>query len=94
MTCPRCNGGTLQESVREGITIDACPTCRGLWLDRGELERLVARAADEWEEAMRPPPAYPYRETTAIGTAPIARAGATTITIAAIRRVASGGSRS
>lgn len=64
MICPRCNSGTLQESVREGITVDTCPACRGLWLDRGELERLVARAADEWEQAMHPRsrPANPYRE--------------------------------
>jgi Zn-finger nucleic acid-binding protein len=47
MKCPRCNNATLDEQNRDGIVIDVCPQCRGLWLDRGELERLIARAMDE-----------------------------------------------
>lgn len=47
MKCPRCEVGVLAERVRDGITIDLCPECRGVWLDRGELERLLARAAAE-----------------------------------------------
>lgn len=43
MTCPRCNA-TLAELDRDGITIDRCAGCRGIWLDRGELEKLLARA--------------------------------------------------
>ena len=35
--CPR-DGSELVEVERSGVTIDACPTCRGVWLDRGELE--------------------------------------------------------
>lgn len=44
MKCPRCDSVVLDERTRDGIQIDACPTCRGVWLDRGELERLVAAA--------------------------------------------------
>ncbi|MGE0401645.1 MAG: zf-TFIIB domain-containing protein [Kofleriaceae bacterium] len=41
MNCPRCNA-TLAELDRDGITIDRCDRCRGIWLDRGELEKLLA----------------------------------------------------
>ena len=47
MNCPRCNTSTLEELDRQGITIDRCTSCRGVWLDRGELERLTARERDE-----------------------------------------------
>ena len=40
MTCPRCNGD-LRAQRRDGIEIDVCAQCRGVWLDRGELDRLV-----------------------------------------------------
>lgn len=46
MFCPRCNTPSLEERERDGITIDVCPQCRGIWLDRGELECLVARAGN------------------------------------------------
>ncbi|MBY0280412.1 zf-TFIIB domain-containing protein [Candidatus Binatia bacterium] len=61
MKCPRCPESVLEEREREGVTVDACRTCYGVWLDRGELERLVARARDEIEalerrdRAPRPP---------------------------------------
>jgi Zn-finger nucleic acid-binding protein len=42
MTCPKC-GGELVELERSGIRIDACRNCRGVFLDRGELEQLVER---------------------------------------------------
>jgi Zn-finger nucleic acid-binding protein len=42
MTCPSC-GGTLVELERSGVHLDACRQCRGVWLDRGELERIVER---------------------------------------------------
>jgi Zn-finger nucleic acid-binding protein len=42
MTCPRCHA-PLAELDRDGITIDRCDGCRGVWLDRGELEKLLAR---------------------------------------------------
>ena len=49
MLCPRCEGTTLNEREREGITIDVCSGCRGVWLDRGELEKLIARATRDLE---------------------------------------------
>ncbi|MFN3150014.1 zf-TFIIB domain-containing protein [Bremerella sp.] len=40
MECPICNV-TLLLSERQGVEIDYCPQCRGIWLDRGELEKLI-----------------------------------------------------
>lgn len=45
MKCPRCDGAELDEREREGVTVDVCRACRGVWLDRGELEKILARAA-------------------------------------------------
>jgi uncharacterized protein len=42
--CPVCAGTNLVPIQRQGIEIDCCPTCRGVWLDRGELERLIVFA--------------------------------------------------
>lgn len=42
MNCPNC-GEPLNERERSGIEIDVCPQCRGIWLDRGELDKLLAR---------------------------------------------------
>jgi Zn-finger nucleic acid-binding protein len=44
MKCPRCDAD-LSISDRQGIEIDFCPKCRGVWLDRGELDKIVERAA-------------------------------------------------
>jgi len=52
--CPRCESAELEEHEREGVTVDACRTCRGIWLDRGELERLIARALRDIDELERP----------------------------------------
>ena len=43
MNCP-VDGATLQMTERQGIEIDYCPTCRGVWLDRGELDKIVERS--------------------------------------------------
>ena len=43
MACPICKTG-LQLSVRADIEIDYCPTCRGVWLDRGELDKILERS--------------------------------------------------
>ena len=51
MNCPRCATSPLQEKDRDGVTIDICRECRGIWLDRGELEKLIARAARDVDEA-------------------------------------------
>lgn len=43
MKCP-IDQTTLQVTERQGIEIDWCPTCRGVWLDRGELDKLIERS--------------------------------------------------
>ncbi|HMN44599.1 MAG TPA: zf-TFIIB domain-containing protein [Povalibacter sp.] len=47
MKCPVCPDATLSMSNREGIEIDYCPACRGVWLDRGELDKIIERSAGE-----------------------------------------------
>ena len=44
MNCP-VDGAELQMTERQGIEIDYCPRCRGVWLDRGELDKLIERSA-------------------------------------------------
>ena len=46
MQCPHCHV-TLKMSSREGIEIDYCPKCRGVWLDRGELDKIIERSVPE-----------------------------------------------
>jgi uncharacterized protein len=45
MKCPHCNEPDLVMTDRQGIEIDYCPKCRGVWLDRGELDKLIERSA-------------------------------------------------
>ena len=45
MKCPTCNDTALVMTDRQGVEIDYCPQCRGVWLDRGELDKLIERAA-------------------------------------------------
>ena len=45
MDCP-IDGTQLTMSERQGIEIDYCPKCRGVWLDRGELDKIIDRADD------------------------------------------------
>ena len=52
MKCPSCTDTALVMSDRQGVEIDYCPQCRGVWLDRGELDKLIERSA-----AMAPAPA-------------------------------------
>jgi uncharacterized protein len=46
MNCPVCNTTNLVMSERQGIEIDYCPKCRGVWLDRGELDKIIERSVD------------------------------------------------
>jgi Zn-finger nucleic acid-binding protein len=46
MQCPVCIDEMLRISERQGIEIDYCPRCRGVWLDRGELDKIIERAND------------------------------------------------
>lgn len=45
MKCPHCTETTLVMTERQGIEIDYCPSCRGVWLDRGELDKLIERSS-------------------------------------------------
>lgn len=44
MNCPACKTVVLVMSDRQGIEIDYCPQCRGVWLDRGELDKLIEKS--------------------------------------------------
>jgi len=58
MTCP-VDGATLVMSERQNIEIDYCPTCRGVWLDRGELDKIIERATTDSGGAAAQPQAPP-----------------------------------
>lgn len=63
MNCP-IGGSVLLVAHRSGIEIDICPTCRGVWLDRGELNKLITLASDR-AAPHRPPSIHPFgRKTT------------------------------
>ena len=44
LLCPNDNGA-MQTVQRSGVEFDICPTCRGVWLDRGELDKIIARSS-------------------------------------------------
>ncbi len=46
MLCPVCHVG-LSMTDRQGVEIDYCPQCRGVWLDRGELDKIIERSAGQ-----------------------------------------------
>ena len=43
MKCPVCKDVTLLMSEKSGIEIDYCPECRGIWLDHGELDKIMEK---------------------------------------------------
>ena len=45
MKCPVCSNVNLVMAERQGIEIDYCPDCRGVWLDRGELDKIIERSS-------------------------------------------------
>ena len=55
MQCPT-DGTVLVMSERSGIEIDYCPTCRGVWLDRGELDKIIERSEQSAPATARPDP--------------------------------------
>jgi Zn-finger nucleic acid-binding protein len=57
MNCPVCKEVKLIISDRNGIEIDYCPDCRGVWLDRGELDKIIDRA-----EGQKPPQKFNDRD--------------------------------
>ncbi len=69
LMCPNDNAA-MQTLERNGVQFDMCPECRGVWLDRGELEKLMAAAVEEGRatapvapapQAYAPPP-QPYTQ--------------------------------
>ena len=69
MKCPTCNDVTLVMAERQGVEIDYCPQCRGVWLDRGELDKLIERSETVapvpqqplQQPQQQPPPGYPQQ---------------------------------
>jgi Zn-finger nucleic acid-binding protein len=55
LMCPNDNA-QMQTLDRGGVQFDMCPTCRGVWLDRGELEKLMEQASTSAAPAYAPPP--------------------------------------
>lgn len=49
MNCPVCSNTSLVISERQGVEIDYCPKCRGVWLDRGELDKIVGRTNEVFD---------------------------------------------
>lgn len=56
MKCPVCTGIDLKISERQGVEIDYCPECRGVWLDRGELDKIIERSETQAPAYTQPPP--------------------------------------
>ena len=68
MLCPTCQV-ELQISERQGIEIDYCPKCRGVWLDRGELDKIIERTNASFESYAAPPaPAADARKRKPVTT--------------------------
>lgn len=67
MKCPSCTT-ELKIADRSGVEIDYCPSCRGVWLDRGELDKILERSTaprgrhddDDDDDYRRPPPPGGY----------------------------------
>ena len=61
MKCPVCKEPDLVMSERQGVEIDYCPSCRGVWLDRGELDKILEKSQEHQKvppvptEVPRPP---------------------------------------
>lgn len=70
MLCPACKVDLVM-SERQNVEIDYCPKCRGVWLDRGELDKIIERVATQdapppppvaQQQPAPPPPREHYRE--------------------------------
>ena len=59
MKCPVCADADLVMSERQGIEIDYCPKCRGVWLDRGELDKIIERSGPTSQPASAQPTSRP-----------------------------------
>lgn len=63
MNCPCCKESKLVMSERSGVEIDYCPNCRGVWLDRGELDKILERAKGSEAAASRQESSYPWHHS-------------------------------
>lgn len=56
ITCPQCEplGVSLQTTQRNGVEIDYCPQCKGVWLDRGELDKIISQSATPQQYQEKP----------------------------------------
>jgi Zn-finger nucleic acid-binding protein len=61
LTCPKCQG-TMRSYERNGVTVDQCSDCRGIFLDRGELERLTEAEGAYYAERKPEPQRAEHRE--------------------------------
>ncbi|MBB6670322.1 TFIIB-type zinc ribbon-containing protein [Cohnella nanjingensis] len=50
MNCPVCDDSRMREVEKNGILIDVCPACKGVWLDRGELDKLMTDVREVRED--------------------------------------------
>ncbi|WOB10786.1 zf-TFIIB domain-containing protein [Piscinibacter gummiphilus] len=55
MYCPTCSTTRLVQTQRQKVEVDYCPHCRGIWLDRGELEKLLDKASGAQHAVFEPP---------------------------------------
>lgn len=60
MHCPTCKTVNLVMSERQGVEIDYCPQCRGVWLDRGELDKIIEKSSASFTDSKTPPSGAPY----------------------------------
>lgn len=68
MNCP-IDGTELKITIRQGVEIDYCPKCRGIWLDRGELDKIIEREAQYYAAspgASASQPAAPTQRPTVV----------------------------
>ena len=75
MNCPHCSA-ELRMTERSGVEIDYCPSCRGVWLDRGELDKILARSSGDNPSGLLadrqdnddtpPPPSAPPRKRESV----------------------------
>ena len=63
MKCPVCTTVELKMTDRQGIEIDYCPECRGVWLDRGELDKIIERSSAQAVAPAQPQPEPQYQQS-------------------------------
>lgn len=67
MKCPICVDENLVMTDRQGIEIDYCPKCRGVWLDRGELDKIIERSVSAPQPQSRGDYREPAKHTSSDG---------------------------